>query len=38
MKDPDEVRKHSLPDTQLKFMHEVHNKKGEEVQPKLGKG
>jgi hypothetical protein len=38
MEDPDKVCEHSLPNTQFKLMHEIHNKKGEKVQPKLGKG
>ena len=38
IKDLDEVCEYSLPDTQLKLMHEIHNKKGGKVQPKLGKG
>ena len=38
VEDLDEMCKNRLPNTQLKLMHEVHNKKGEKVQPKLGKG
>lgn len=29
MENPDEVGQNGLPNTQFKFMHEIHNKKGE---------
>ena len=38
MEDLDEVCKHGLLNTQLKFVHEIHNEEGEKVQPKLRKG
>ena len=38
MEDSDEVCKYSLPNTQLKFVREIHNEEGEKVQPKLRKG
>ena len=38
MEDSDEVCKYSLPNTQLKFVQEIHNEEGEKVQPKLRKG
>ena len=37
VENPDEVCKDGLPDTQLKFVHEIHNEEGEKVQPEPGK-
>jgi hypothetical protein len=38
IEDPNEMSQDGLPDTQFEFVHEVHNEKGEDVEPKLRKG
>jgi hypothetical protein len=36
IEDSDEVYKYILPNTKFEFVHEVHNKEREKVQPELG--
>ena len=36
IEDPNQMSEHGLPNTQLKFVHEIHDEQGEEVHLELG--